>query len=490
MSSQAPRSYTCPDSTCGQTFANLDTFHGHWKDHRIQCPFPSCETRIGSKHNFGRHCARAHGDHFIDYRSVEETACKHHCGKSYSKADISNLRRHEKTCCGHRAHRQPRDTAIRVNLVAVDVTSSTDQDFQHGITSGAVRNLGQSSDGETFQHSLSPGRQTSLRAPGNVGYWRDSRPIVDAVETLQHILAGGPAADAFQAFTRFLGNLGYPSQIPNLSGLEDSNEVCERPLAEQSDQIVDLDDTQQGSYENGAPEVSDRAIPDSRLVVSRLQPIPKRRLDTDEADISQSLPKRVQLALHHESNEKFMAGSQEDVAKVVAQVCFTCNFVRSGTLIVVKGICLLWLGGPTALEQADTSAMTSLHLRNPMVVPTAGFCRWTLSILSSAQLHPNILRLALLLTYRLVETNRNVKSKAGSECRILLVALMSAEKLYEDEPHSNRFWAEASGIALADIFIMEMEFLSNVKYSLFVSIEQMSEWSEKLVRLLELHDKR
>jgi hypothetical protein len=35
---------------CRQNFTDLDTFHGHWKDHK-ECPFPSCEIRPKSEYN-------------------------------------------------------------------------------------------------------------------------------------------------------------------------------------------------------------------------------------------------------------------------------------------------------------------------------------------------------------------------------------------------------------------------------------------------------
>jgi hypothetical protein len=62
MSSQSPNPYGCPDSACGQNFAHPNTFYKHWTWHKDQCPFPTCKTRIDSKYNFERHCARKHGD--------------------------------------------------------------------------------------------------------------------------------------------------------------------------------------------------------------------------------------------------------------------------------------------------------------------------------------------------------------------------------------------------------------------------------------------
>jgi hypothetical protein len=90
----------CLDRDCGQTFANPNAFFEHWKRH-IRCPFPSCVKSVKSKFDFERHCQRKHVDYFPELWSVKKTACKHHCGKLFTKANVSNLKRHEKTCRGN-----------------------------------------------------------------------------------------------------------------------------------------------------------------------------------------------------------------------------------------------------------------------------------------------------------------------------------------------------------------------------------------------------
>lgn len=134
MSSQSASPFDyhdCPDTTCGQSFATLDAFHKHWTRHRGRCPFPECETPIRSKYNFGRHCARKHSDYFIEYQHVEMTACKYHCGKVYSKANVSNLRRHEKTCSQKRDRQQPVDGDLRSPTVEENIHSSTSRPPQN-----------------------------------------------------------------------------------------------------------------------------------------------------------------------------------------------------------------------------------------------------------------------------------------------------------------------------------------------------------------------
>lgn len=259
----------CPDSTCGQNFADLDAFYKHWSRHKDQCPFLTCNTRINSKYNFGRHCARKHGDYFHEYRIIDRTACKHHCGKLYSQADVSNLRRHERTCRGDRTQRQPQDPTIRVDLVDGDLTSATNQSSHWDDTPEVVHESVGSSRSGTHYDSLSSGQLALVKTHGphgaidparDAGCWQDSRPVVEAVTSLERFLADGPAADALQAFTIFLDNLGPSVNIPRLSNLTVLNDPPER-----LDQSVDSDSVQQGGSERSMAvgyEVSSHVYPE------------------------------------------------------------------------------------------------------------------------------------------------------------------------------------------------------------------------------------
>lgn len=61
-------------------------------------------------------------------------------------------------------------------------------------------------------------------------------------------------------------------------------------------------------------------------------------------------------------------------------------------------------------------------------MPSTGFRKWAATILSTTQVTPNVILLALLFIYRLKRINPNVKGKAGSEFRLLTVALMLGNK--------------------------------------------------------------
>ena len=53
---------------------------------------------------------------------------------------------------------------------------------------------------------------------------------------------------------------------------------------------------------------------------------------------------------------------------------------------------------------------------------------------------------------------------------------MLGNKFLDDNTYTNKTWAEVSGISVQEVHIMEVEFLSNMRYSLFTSKKKWEEW--------------
>jgi hypothetical protein len=102
------------------------------------------------------------------------------------------------------------------------------------------------------------------------------------------------------------------------------------------------------------------------------------------------------------------------------------------------------------------------------------------TILSTTLVAQNVVLLALLFIYRLKKLNPTVQGKPGSEYRLLTVALMLGNKFLDDNTYTNKTWAEVSGISVLEVHIMEVEFLSNMKYCLFTSADDWSKWQTLL----------
>ncbi|KAF1962188.1 hypothetical protein CC80DRAFT_156428 [Byssothecium circinans] len=139
--------------------------------------------------------------------------------------------------------------------------------------------------------------------------------------------------------------------------------------------------------------------------------------------------------------------------------------------------CLFWFESSTTLKQIlDINSPKTIQPLVPDAIPTAGFRKWVATILTTTQVAQNVILLALLFIYRLKLTNPSVKGKPGSEYRLLTVALMLGNKFLDDNTYTNKTWAEVSGISVQEVHIMEVEFLSNMRYSLFTPQNKWEEW--------------
>ncbi|KAJ5130673.1 uncharacterized protein N7515_006712 [Penicillium bovifimosum] len=141
--------------------------------------------------------------------------------------------------------------------------------------------------------------------------------------------------------------------------------------------------------------------------------------------------------------------------------------------------CLFWFEKTSKLQAIEDRQYTVPSLV-PEAIPTVGFQKWVATILSTTQVSQNVILLALLFIYRLKKFNSGVKGKKGSEFRLMTVALMLGNKFLDDNTYTNKTWAEVSGIAVHEIHIMEVEFLSNIRYDLFSSEAEWSRWQTKL----------
>lgn len=140
--------------------------------------------------------------------------------------------------------------------------------------------------------------------------------------------------------------------------------------------------------------------------------------------------------------------------------------------------CLFWFENSSTLKQVlePGSPRFPTGPLVPDAIPTTGFRKWVATILTTTQVAQNVILLALMFIYRLKQINPSVKGKPGSEYRLLTVALMLGNKFLDDNTYTNKTWAEVSGISVLEVHIMEVEFLSNMRYSLFTSQKEWKEW--------------
>ncbi|KAH2239256.1 hypothetical protein V6Z88_005996 [Aspergillus fumigatus] len=141
--------------------------------------------------------------------------------------------------------------------------------------------------------------------------------------------------------------------------------------------------------------------------------------------------------------------------------------------------CLFWFESTSKLKNIEERVNTLSSLV-PEAFPTPGFKKWVTNILSTTQVSQNVILLALMFIYRLKKFNPVVRGKKGSEFRLMTIALMLGNKFLDDNTYTNKTWAEVSGIPVQEIHVMEVEFLSNVRYNLYASEEEWAQWHTKL----------
>ncbi|KAJ5937899.1 hypothetical protein N7454_004241 [Penicillium verhagenii] len=141
--------------------------------------------------------------------------------------------------------------------------------------------------------------------------------------------------------------------------------------------------------------------------------------------------------------------------------------------------CLFWFEKTSKLQSIEDRQYPVPSLVAE-AMPTPAFQKWVATILSTTQVSQNVILLALLFIYRLKKFNAGVKGKKGSEFRLMTVALMLGNKFLDDNTYTNKTWAEVSGIAVQEIHVMEVEFLSNIRYDLFASEAEWARWHTKL----------
>jgi hypothetical protein len=176
--------------------------------------------------------------------------------------------------------------------------------------------------------------------------------------------------------------------------------------------------------------------------------------------------------------------------------------------------CFIWFNTWAVIQNAETgkanadpsffagyaSASISQVIVTPPT-PTDAFLEWTETVLRTTQLSDNAIQLALLYIYRLKKYNPSIIGKAGSERRLLTSALMLSNKcklpksvevtlqanstVLDDHVYTNKTWADVCGIYIREIYDMEVEFISNIRYDLLVTKEQWMDWRTKMENFCE-----
>ncbi|KAL7920696.1 hypothetical protein ACQKWADRAFT_153018 [Trichoderma austrokoningii] len=145
--------------------------------------------------------------------------------------------------------------------------------------------------------------------------------------------------------------------------------------------------------------------------------------------------------------------------------------------------CFFWFQPSEQLRKAEGMKSRPNVLPSRLVElakPSSQFRKWVYNVLSTTQVTQNVILLALLFIYRLKCSTPQIKGRGGSEYRLLTVSLMLGNKFLDDNTYTNKTWAEVSCFTVNEIHVMEVEFLSNMRYNLLASKDEWEEWLTKL----------
>ncbi|PQE33541.1 hypothetical protein CJF32_00003416 [Rutstroemia sp. NJR-2017a WRK4] len=208
---------------------------------------------------------------------------------------------------------------------------------------------------------------------------------------------------------------------------------------------------------------------------------------------SYSNPQSPQVSRVVKEESHSRKGSTSDMIQPNLQIPASINN-SGGSLaeFAAQITCLFWFESTEMLQKAEElGADPSLPVQRlrDEAIPSSGFRKWVVTILLTTQVTQNVILLALLFIYRLKTINPAVKGRSGSEYRLLTVALMLGNKFLDDNTYTNKTWAEVSGISVTEIHVMEVEFLSNMRYSLLASKDQWNDWQKKLSKFWSFCDR-
>lgn len=151
--------------------------------------------------------------------------------------------------------------------------------------------------------------------------------------------------------------------------------------------------------------------------------------------------------------------------------------------MMAQAACLFWFESSTTIRRIESWRPGTPVPANALcsaAVPSTVFRKWLATLLATTQVTPNVIILAILFIYKLKGFNQHIRGGPNSEFKLMTIALMLGNKFLDDNTYTNKTWADVSAIPVKDVHTMEVEFLSNMRYSLYTSKAHWNAWHEKL----------
>ncbi|KAF9941140.1 hypothetical protein BGZ75_008301 [Mortierella antarctica] len=223
-------------------------------------------------------------------------------------------------------------------------------------------------------------------------------------------------------------------------------------------------------------------------VQGHMQPVSHQQMHSQSSSKSQSQQHRhyqQQQQQHHgqhpsqqqrDHSRDHRNGNPATMEHVINPQTSTLQLAEFASVMVYT----LWHTRPN-INGASSNAYNVVPHRIS-VPPSAGpaFRKFCLKVLSATQLSSSVILLSLKYIQKLLKNNPSIHGQQGSEFRLFTVSLMLANKFLDDNTFTNKTWSDVTGISVKEINVMEMEFLNQVQFSLFVSEAEYLDWLHSL----------
>ncbi|PVI04859.1 hypothetical protein DM02DRAFT_518013 [Periconia macrospinosa] len=140
------------------------------------------------------------------------------------------------------------------------------------------------------------------------------------------------------------------------------------------------------------------------------------------------------------------------------------------------------VGGVSAKLDYDMDVMTDFVCEKALQVITPGrmmppsFRKWVHQVLCATRLPSATILLSMFYLSTRMPMVANVPKTDSHLFRMLTIALVLGSKFLDDNTFINRSWSEVSGIPVADLNMMEMEWLKDIEFKLHRDPSEQQGW--------------
>ena len=131
------------------------------------------------------------------------------------------------------------------------------------------------------------------------------------------------------------------------------------------------------------------------------------------------------------------------------------------------------------MKKNSNQEITVFHASNP---PSITIKQYLERIVKYANITPELLTLSLIYLERLLKCNTKLVLSSLSVHRCIITAVVIASKYASDVFYNNTIYARIGGLPVLELNSLEVEFLHQLKYHLYVSTDLYSYYEDQVTK--------